>query len=135
MCPADFLAFLDVGSNKNELSAFLTKQMSLDAPLLLHDDQERIIGGGFRGKTVKVTKNSVSNIHELDGDLEEADQRMMLHMKHAVDVGNRKYGLFLATDTDIAVTSIASFNVLGTCEVYQCINLRLVSLHAIYHQL
>ena len=84
---------------------------------------------------MKVTKHSASDIPELHADLEEADQRMMLHMKHAVGVGNRKYGLFIATDTHIAVTSISSFDLLGLCEVYQCINSRLVPLHVIYNQL
>jgi len=96
LCPADFHAFLEVSSNKNKLIAFLSNQMLLDARALLRDQQELFIGGGLKGKTMKVTRHSVSDIPDLHADLEEADQRMMLHMAHVVGVGNRKYGLFVA---------------------------------------
>jgi hypothetical protein len=134
-CPADFDAFLEVSSNKHQLIKFISEQMLLNAPSVLQDEQELVIGGGFDGKTVKITKHVASDIPQLNADLEEADQRVMLHMKHAVDVGHRKYGLIVAADTDIAVCAIGSFYQLGTCEVYQLINSRLVPLHTIHHTL
>ena len=134
-CPADFDAFLEVSSNKDQLIRFLAEHLRQNAPSIMLDQQELVIGGGFNGKTFLITKHGISEIPELHADLEEADQRLMLHMKHAVDVGLRKCGLFVATDTDIAVTAIGSFNQLGRCEVYQLINSRLVPLHVIHNQL
>ena len=134
-CPSDFDAFLELSSNKNQLNRYLAEQMILNAPALLNEQQQLVIGGAINGKTMKITRDSVSEIPQLYADLEEADQRLMLHMHHAMVVEDRKYGLFIAADTDIAVSSIGSFHHLGTCQVYQSIHSRLVPLHTIYRQL
>ena len=56
-------------------------------------------------------------------------------MKHAMDTENRRHGLILAADTDVAVIAVSCFSCLGQCELFQSINTRLVSLHVIRNQI
>jgi hypothetical protein len=99
--PADFSAFLELNSNKKEFDQFLGKQLSEEAPQLLHENQILVVGEAIDGKTVKITHSVSLELPELQSDLEEADQRIILHMKHALDTENRRHGLIIAADTDV----------------------------------
>ena len=55
--------------------------------------------------------------------MEGADQRILLHLYHAKQTQNRTNALILATDTDIAVKSIAALaEEVAGCRVWQSIN-------------
>ena len=125
-------AFLEINSNKTELIKYLTERWCSEAPKLLRAHQCLVIGGGKSSKTVMLTKMGENVIPELAADLEEADPRLLLHMKHALEVDKRKYGLFIASDTDIAVIAIGALCHMRDCQLYQCINHRLVPLHLIH---
>jgi len=47
--PADFSAFLELNSNKKEFVQFLGKQLSAEAPQMLHENQILVVGGAIDG--------------------------------------------------------------------------------------
>ena len=102
---------------------------------MLHENQIVVVGGAIDGKTVKITHSVSLELPELQADLEEADQQIILHMKHALDTENRRHGLIIAADTDVAVIAVTCFSSLGQCELFQSINTRLVPLHVIRNQI
>ena len=102
---------------------------------MLHENQILVVGGAIDGKTVKLTHSVSLELPELQADLEEADQGIILHMKHALDTENRRHGLIIAADTDVAVIAVSCFSSLDQCELFQSINTRLVPLHVICNQI
>ena len=102
---------------------------------MLHENQISVVGGTIDGETVKITHSVSLKLPELQADSEEADQQIILYMKHALDTENRRHGLIIAADTDAAVITVSCFSSVGQCELFQSINTHLVPLHVIRNQI
>ena len=87
------------------------------------------------GETAKISHSVSLELPELQPGLEEADQQIILHMKHALDTENRWHGLIIAADTYAAVIAVSCFSSSGQCELFQSINTRLVPLHVVRNQI
>ena len=76
-----------------------------------------LISGGFDDKDVQVTHDCVRYVKELNSNQEEADTRMMLHVKYS---GNHNGSLvvLVSPDTDVLVLLIYHFSELGVSELY-----------------
>ena len=103
---ADFCAFLEFSSNKEQLVMFLAQKWIKEAPNILNSNQVFVIGGVRAFAVSQYMESGVTDMPKLKGDLKEADLRLILHMYNAVTVESRHHGLLVAADTDVAVIAI-----------------------------
>ena len=76
-----------------------------------------LISGSFDDKDVQVIRDCVRYVKELNSNQEEADTRMMLHVKYS---GNHNGSLvvLVSPDTDVLVLLIHHCSELGVSELY-----------------
>lgn len=84
---------------------------------MLTDSQTIIISGGFDEKAVKVTNDCIEYTHELASNQEEADTRMMLHVKYSGNQGAKRLVL-VSPDTDVLLLLLHHFFDLGVLELF-----------------
>ena len=101
--PMKWKQFLANSINKTELFMFLSEKIS-----------QMVVP---HGKSVYVTAEekvfSVCNGTEMGiCSHEEADTRMLVHMRHAIECGHRKFR-FVTVDTDVVVIIISNFHLLS----------------------
>ena len=101
---------------ESHLARFYTKCICEQAHELLTDSRSIYISGGFDKKAVKVTKDRIMYIHELKFNQEEADTRMMIHVKYSGHKGARRVVL-VSPDTDVLLPLLHHFFDLGVFEL------------------
>ena len=113
----DLKKLLASSKSKSQLTKFYTKYFCEQAHDFLTDAQSIYISGGFDDKALQVTHDCVRYIHELHSNQEEADTRMMLHVKHSGSQ-NATRVVLVSPDTDVLVLLIHHFSELGVSELY-----------------
>ena len=91
--------------NKSNLTEFLLADWIKILPRKTMENQS-VIFGQEKGKAMKITKSAVRTVDELESDHEEADSRMTVHARYAVEhegVGCLK---ITSPDMDVAVLCI-----------------------------
>ena len=73
------------------------------------------ISGGFGDKAVQVTRDCVRSVNELNSNQEEADTRMMLHVKNSGN-HNASREILVGPDTDVLLLLIHHYSELGLLE-------------------
>ena len=107
--PKDMDAFWSSIHNKNQLQKFF------QAHVLQH--QERLsrasvfLSGMIREKPLKVQNGHVVKVPELNSNVEEADERLFIHINHAINTTNVKSLLTASSDTCICVL----FTIITVC--------------------
>ncbi|MES9882214.1 MAG: hypothetical protein ABW185_15180 [Sedimenticola sp.] len=126
----DWNQFLKNADNKEELFDILSKAVTD-----IHDGDKQVIS---------TNKDTVLTNHQIDVSAlkpcnhQEADTRMLLHLKHAASQGHRK--AFLKTvDSDVVVLAITNFNRLSLDELWVVLgtgtNIKNFPIHEIVQQL
>ena len=100
--PKDWGSFLRNNSNKTELFTLLADS--------IYNIQNGIVYATKNSGTVcnKITRESISCSHE------EADTRIFVHLKHAIETDMINSACILSNDSDIVILSIAFFEELKT---------------------
>ena len=113
----DLKKLLTSSKSKSQLTKFYTTYFCEQAPDLLSDSQSMFISGGFDDKAVQVTRDCVRYVNELNSNQEEADTRMILHVKYSGN-HNASRVVLVSPDTDVLVLLIHHFSELGVGELY-----------------
>ena len=75
------------------------------------------ISGGFDDKAVQVTRECVRYVYELNSNQDEADTRMILHVKYSGN-HNASRVVLVSPDSDVLVLPMYHFSELGVSELY-----------------
>eukprot|EP00117_Sycon_ciliatum_P011697 scpid10404/ scgid5699/ len=107
--PRQFVKFLAVGANKEELLEFLFKQwQTVDLMKKIPSHRELVITSG--SSCMKIMSGAATTVAlpvtDLACDHEEADTRLLLHAHHAALAGSRTITI-KSPDTDVAVLAVA----------------------------
>ena len=109
--PSNWKSFLRVDENKSELFHFLAKY------LMENNTTGKILCNTF-DESVLVSPCSIENRQDLEPcSHEEADTRMLLHVKNAVQCGHQKVTI-RTVDTDVVVLAISTFNEVQATELW-----------------
>ena len=104
----DFKMLMKNPRNKANLLEFVTESLCVDKQMI-PENVTFILGGTSResGRTVVISNATVSRLHELSCSLhEEADTRIMAHLRYSVEQLGCKRAVVHATDTDIIILSM-----------------------------
>ena len=103
--------FLEKAENKSRFTAFLCEQWCITAQRHLKPEQSLVLGGGFTDniEAVCITHNQVLFQDHISCSHEEADTRIMLHCKTAVDDGFKRLVIW-SPDTDVFILGIYVFH-------------------------
>lgn len=102
--PKDMDAFWSSIHNKNQFQKFFQAHVL--------QNQERLSGvsvflsGMIGEEPLKVQNGHVIKVPELSSNVEEADERLFIHLNHAINTSNVKSLLIASSDTDVFVCSI-----------------------------
>jgi len=106
--PKNFKSFLAVGENKEQLFHLLSNFITQ------FDTEGKVVVSTF-DEMVKCNNLSV-NVDDISPcSAEEADGRLMLHAKHAVDCGHTKV-LIRTVDSDVVIIAVYAFSHMGNIE-------------------
>lgn len=102
--PKDMDAFWSSIQNKNQLQKFFQTYT------LQHKDRlSRVtvfLSGMIGEEALKLQKGQVTEVPELSSTVEEADERLFIHINHAVKTANVESLLIASSDTDVFVCAI-----------------------------
>lgn len=106
--PKQWKKFLSLGRNKENLTEFLFENWCKQDPSALDNLDVFITHREFCHKLTNIDdKIVVTTIPELTSDHEEADTRLLLHARHAVDNGITNV-VIKSPDTDVFVIAMSS---------------------------
>lgn len=116
--PKQWQKYISNPKNKENLADFLCTALCKRLPQSLNPRQEVFLAGGFKDgmKTVSCTQGHYATVPLLRSDHEEADTRILLHVKHASQTHKRI--VVQSPDTDVAVLCVAHFEDLQCQELW-----------------
>ncbi len=116
--PKQWKLFMDLTENKKDLTNFLSWQLSVIGHESLADDErgEIVIAGGYTdNESATSTKGHVSEL--LVSNQEEADTRMLLHIKDAAQHGYERV-IVHCRDTDVISLLVSFYAELQVPEIW-----------------
>ncbi|CAB3983851.1 Hypothetical predicted protein [Paramuricea clavata] len=115
--PKQWKKFISNPKNKQNLATFLCESLRTILKTQLHPWQNVVIAGFKDGReTVSCIRVNSSSVSSLFSDQEEADTRLLLHVKHASNTHQRV--VLQSPDTDVAVLCVAHFQNIRCCELW-----------------
>ena len=109
--PADFKRFLSNGQNKTRMIELTLEILKTRKEQILNNMKSKEVFFSTYNECLHVTKDDVLVIPELCSNQEEADTKVILHAKHAIEA-NEKGMIIICShsgDTDIAVIALSHF--------------------------
>ena len=116
--PKQWVKYIANPQNKVNLCHFLTESLCKLGQEKLPLDKKLVIGGGLNdGKeALSIAKDHWETVPSLKSDHEEADTRLMLHAKHAVQARVRM--IVQSPDTDVFILCTSLFQDIGCEELW-----------------
>lgn len=106
--PKDMDAFWSSIHNKNQLQKFFQTYVLHHQE---HFSRVSVFLSGMTGEeALKIQNGHVTKVPELNSAVEEADERIFIHINHAVKTTNVKNLLIASSDTDVFVCAIYYFH-------------------------
>jgi hypothetical protein len=97
-------SFLSESQNKTSLIQFLTDEWKAECYKQMNGDKNLYVTSGE--DCWKISSDGCHKVAELNSTQEEADTRILLHVKHAADEGYKTV-IVICEDTDVFVLCIA----------------------------
>ncbi|KAK3698426.1 hypothetical protein QZH41_001193 [Actinostola sp. cb2023] len=118
--PKQWGKFMSNQRNKINLCDFLTSSLCELGQQHLPANKKLVIGGGYKDgiRAVCVTNGRCEDVMTLKSDHEEADTRLFLHAKHAVDDHPSCRIVIQSPDTDVFLLGVTHFVSLGCEELW-----------------
>ena len=107
--PTSWRDFLRNDSNKVSLSKLLAEAVQYH-----QFSPSKVVVSTLKDKAVS---SPIIDLSQLSCSHEEADTRLLFHVKHLFDKGFRTF-MIQATDTDVVVISVAMCSILPDCEIW-----------------
>ncbi|KAK3754209.1 hypothetical protein QZH41_003313 [Actinostola sp. cb2023] len=116
--PKQWGKYISNPKNKINLCDYLTKSLCKLGQEKLAENKAMVIGGGIKDgeRCVLITRGNCSDVVDLKSNHEEADTRLLLHVKHVSHAETRI--VIQSPDTDVLVISTAHFDSLGCEELW-----------------
>ena len=102
---------------KSQIASFYTKYISEQAHDLIPSSVSVFVSGGMEEKVLKIKNDCISYVQELESNQEEADTRMLLHVKHCRNLAAKRIVLF-SPDTDVLLLLLHHYFDLGVQEIF-----------------